>query len=437
MATWPHVQKSAQRRNAGIRNPRALLAWLVIALVGSFGAVLIVRWSLSRADAQFEHHLSTASLPELQKIAKTRDWDPQVYYWLGSRLTQNGRHKEALQALARAAALNPKSSLTRAMLGLALARTDNPGAAEIQMQQAIALNPKLEFPHFALGNLYGRYNKWPQSADELKLAVKLAPNDTEAQYLLALSYGNLYQEDLKMDILERLVKQFPDEPRYLKSLGYVYLFFGRFEDATNLYRHILSLDANDAEGHYLLGRALAEMANTPEEFTTAEHELTLALSTDPNNPNGLLAMGILRFRRNQPAQAAQALERAIKYGVKEQKAWMYLGQSYARLGREEDARRTLAVFQHRASTNRMITQLENRLLNTQDDSADRIKEKADVRMRLIKVYMQDNQYQPALNHLTLLQQQDAGNAEIPALMSICQAKVGLHNAKHDQNSPSM
>jgi Flp pilus assembly protein TadD len=430
MATQSHSNNRLKQSGAAARAPRRILVWLLVLVASAGLAVLLINWGIRRSDAQFERHLETASLPELEQIARTRDWDPKVYYWLGCRLTQNGQHKEAQAALARAAALDPKSALTLAMLGLTLARNDNPGAAEIQMRRAISLNPQLEFPHYALGNLYGRYNKWPQAADELKLAVKLAPTDAEAQYLLALTYGNLYQEDLKMDILERLVQQDPNNPRYLKSLGYVYLFFGRFEKAVDLYHRILSQNPDDAEGHYLLGRALGEMTNTPEQFAIAQQELTTALKTDPNNPNGLLAMGILYFRRNQPALAAKELEHAIKAGVTEQKAWMYLGQSYARMGREEDAKRTLAVFQRRASTSRMITQLENRLLNTEDDSPDRIKEKAEVRMRLVHVYMDDHQYQAALNHLNLLSQQNPNDTEVQKLIVICGTKIDAQKAAH-------
>src|SRR5262249_47963327 len=157
--------------------------------------------------------------------------------------------------------------------------------------------------YFTLGNLYGRYKRWSQAAEQLRKAVDLNPNDLEAQYLLAYCYGEMFQEDKKLDILEKLVKRTPDNIRVLKSLGYVYLFFGKFTEAEELYRRVLKLAPNDLETHYLLGRALAEQANSPEAFAAAERELMGVVAKKPDNPGVHLALGILHIRRNEPAQA--------------------------------------------------------------------------------------------------------------------------------------
>ena len=268
-------------------------------------AVLLAQGWVVYSDNRFQAHLRTAPLPELRSIAKKRDWDPMVYYWLGVRLTQQKHGNEAVQALSRAVGLdphypaarvalekargqakeeeqqrlgkmsipqlqqlaaqqptnpevnywlgarlseerhdreaitplerslmaNPNSAAARAAYGVALARTGHAAQAEAQLKRAIEIDPKLEFAHFSLGSLYGGYARWGEALTELKAAVDLDPDDVDAKYLLATTYGETFQDDKKMEILEALVKRDPSNVRYLKSLGYAYVFFGKFAQA--------------------------------------------------------------------------------------------------------------------------------------------------------------------------------------------------------------
>jgi tetratricopeptide (TPR) repeat protein len=366
-------------------------------------------------ESDRQARLRQASLPELMQVAAKKRDDPIVWYWLGAKLTEMGKQEKSVQALSRSVALNPRSAPSRAALGLVLARLNRASEAEAQLKEGIALNPKLQFAHFALGNLYGKYNRWEQAAVELKTACDLSPDDHEANYLLAVCYGNLFQEDRKMDILERLTQRYPDNLRDLKSLGYVYVFYGKFAQAEALYRHILTLEPNDQETRYLLGRSLAEQAVTPQAFAVAEKELKDVAARVPDNPGVHLALGILFFRRNEPARAVQELERAIALHIPEHKTWLYLGQSYMRVGRTADAQRALATFQRTANTKRLVSQLENRLLNTPADG--------EARLRLVRVYMDDKDYQRARNHLRLLLTQDKGNAQALKLARECDARI--------------
>lgn len=479
---------------ANVRPSSRIVRWAVTLAVCALTAVLLARWWSARAEQRLQAHLQAAPLSELQRLAKQRDWDPQVFYWLGLRLTaagqpdaamqalarasgldpqtagvrdafliarrqafqahlrrasaaelqtltrkrpdnpeafywlgvrltEQGRHREAAAALRRSVALNARSAAARAALGLALARIGQPFEAETELKQALALDPDLTFAHFTLGNLYGRYKRWEQAAPELKAASEQNPGDLETRYLLAICYGELYQEDKKMDVLERLVQDAPNNIRFLKSLGYVYLFFGKFAEAEAKYRQILSLAPNDLETHYLLGRALAELANTPQDFAAAEEELQNVVALAPDNPGGHLALGILFFRRDRPALAIPELERAVKLGDHESKTWMYLGQAYARVGRTADAKRTLTAFQRAASLNRDISHLENRLLNTPETTPAFIRDKNSVRVRLARVLMDDHQYARALRSLDVVLAYDKADAAASKLARECRAHL--------------
>ena len=264
------------------------------------------------AMARQQERLRYMGVPELKQLVALQPNNPESNYWLGVKLTEQGQPNEAVPVLARSLQVNPNSAGARTALGLALARTDKPGEAEEQLKQALALDPKLELAHFTLGSLYYKFGRWEETLKELKTAADLDPNDVDAQYLLATTYGEVFQEDKKLDILENLVRRDPDNTRYLTSLGYVYLFFGKFGQAEALYHKILTLTPNDQEAHYLYGRSLAEQASSPEEFAQAERELTGVIQKVPNDPGVHLALGILYFRRNESARAVPELTRVCR-----------------------------------------------------------------------------------------------------------------------------
>lgn len=388
--------------------------WGLVALGGTAAAAGIANWSATRSEQKFQERLQTASLNELVELTKTRQYDPSLFYTLGLKLMESGKNKEAALALDRSARMNPKYAPARAALGLSLARIDRPIDAEAQLKAAIALDPKLQIAYFSLGSLYGRYSRFVQAKETLIKAVELNPKDLEAKYLLAIAYGNVYQDDKKLELLEQLAGEDPDNVRYLKSLGYVYLFFGKFLQAEANYRHILKLVPDDNETHYLLGRSLAEEASTPEQFADSERELLGVLPKDPKNASIHLGLGILYFRQNKAAQAIPELEQAIKLGITEQKTWLYLGQSYAKAGNNEDSKRTLALFQEKAQYKRMTTQMENRLFN--------IPAEKETRMKLAKLYLTHKDYKSAVSQLQTLLSQDKDNTEAQTLLQSCQGR---------------
>jgi predicted Zn-dependent protease len=149
----------------------------------------------------------------------------------------------------------------------------------------------------------------------------------------------------------------------------------------------------------------------------------------PDNPGVQLALGILYFRRNEPAQAIRHLERAVKLGTTENKTWLYLGQSYMRAGREAEGKRTLAQFQRGARMSRTVSQLENRLLNIPGDTPAQVREKNELRLRLVRVYMEDTNYPRAVGHLRILLESDPGNIEGQKLLRECQTRSEALAAK--------
>ncbi len=397
------------------------IRWAVV-LFASAAAAVCIAWGSARwREGQLRARLATASLPELERAAEQRPWDPAVWRWMGARSMDRGDYQEAVRAYSRRVALEPRSGAAAAALGYAFAKAGRVELAKQQLERAIGLDPRLGMPHYVLGVMYVTQRQWEPAVVELQAASTLDPNNLDAQYQLAQAYGHVYLEDKKMEILERLVKRAPTDIRYLKSLGYVYLFFGRFADGEALYRRILSMAPDDQETHYLLGRALAEQANTPEGFAAAERELKPVEARAPGQPGVHVALGILYFRRDQPAKAITELERAIQAGTGEEKTLLYLGQAYMRVGRTAEGRSTLARFRNESAMRRQISQLQNRVATSAEDTPERKRDRNEARLRLARAFIQDHQFDNAESQLRVLLDQEPKNAEVRQLLRRCES----------------
>lgn len=402
---------------------RRFAVWLGVVSACVLTAVLLAFWWSRWAAASFQASLRDMPTLRLMELARSRDWDPAVFYWLGLRQSFEGRDRDATYSLSRSIALNPNSAPAYAALGVVLGRAGQFPDAERAFKQALAIDPKLQFAHYALGSLYARHQVWPPAIEELKAAIAQNPRDVEARFQLAKCYGEVYQEDRKQELLQQLIREYPRDTRFLKEIGYTYLFYGRFAEAESTYRRIIAAAPEDYETHYLLGRALAEQANTPEAFSRAESELKGVVAHVKDEPGVYLALGILYQHRNEPERAIPEFQRAIDLGEQEQKTWLYLGQCYLRTGKEAEGKAALARFERTARIKRTITQLENRLLNLPAQTPAQRRERTGVQLRLARVYMEDANYPRALNNLHSAQAGGDASPELRQLMRECRRHV--------------
>jgi tetratricopeptide (TPR) repeat protein len=239
---------------------------------------------------------------------------------------------------------------------------------------------------------------WEHAIREFETTVRLEPKNHEAWYWLAQCYGVSYQQDKKFAIMQKLVKEHPQVAKYHQSLGASYLYYGRLEEAERHLRRALELDPQDVDTRLFYGRALAEKADAPQRFSQAERELKAVLKAMPQSVDAHVAMGILHFRRGEYARAIRMLERAMQLGNYEEKTLFFLGQSYLRLGRLQDGKRTIERYQQISDQSRTLQHLENRILNAPDD--------LDARLRLAELYHKTGQFQRALFQLReILQRQ--------------------------------
>jgi tetratricopeptide (TPR) repeat protein len=380
---------------------RKVLQWTFISL----GCVVAVSAAAALMTSERVERWRLRRLTTRQLLERSRqsEMNPLVWEYLGRRLHAEKRHAEELEAVAKSVALDPNVAQTHAGLGVALAENGQAPQAVYELNYALKLNPRLASAHFALGNLYMNQKMWRDAINSLQATVKENPQHQRAWFLLAVCYGKVHEAPTKRTLLERLTRERPDEPTYQKELAYEYLFFNQFAQAEACAQRALKVKPKDVEARYILGRALAELADVPNEYRQAQRELDVALRADAHNPHGRLALGILHFRKGDYAPAARELEHAIAHGVPETKAKMLLGQAYLRLGREREGKSWLNAYRREGETMREIRQLELRLAESPTD--------VPMRMQLAKLFLRVGRLKPAEEQLHIILQRQPDHAE--------------------------
>jgi tetratricopeptide (TPR) repeat protein len=359
------------------------LRWTIL-LVLILSATAAAAWLWS-SDAMTKRRLRRMTLPQLEKLwAEQKREDPLLYAELGKRLNQARRYADAAAVLRSAVLMKSDTAELYAELGLALSRSGQPVEAEVMCRRALELKKDMPLAHFVLGNLYGKAKLWEHAIREFETTLRLEPENDEARYWLAQCYGVSYQQDKKLAIVEKLVKEHPQVAKYHQSLGASYLYYGRLDEAERHLQTALKLDPKDLDTRLFYGRALAEKADSPQRFQQAERELRAVLNTAPQSVDAHAALGVLHFRQGRFARAAEELERATKLGNYEEKTLFFLGQSYLRLGRLPDGKKTLERYQRVSDQSRTIQHLENRILNAPDDLP--------ARLRLAQLYHATGQF---------------------------------------------
>ena len=108
----------------------------------------------------------------------------------------------------------------------------------------------------------------------------------------------------------------------------------KWDEAAKLYQAILTIDTDNFEGNYKLGILYI----TLQDMNNAFVYLDKALKLQKNNPQVLYQMGTLMFFNDKFKDAINYLEQANKLNINTSLLYMYLGISYEKTGKTNEAK---------------------------------------------------------------------------------------------------
>ncbi|MBT7862492.1 MAG: tetratricopeptide repeat protein [Gemmatimonadetes bacterium] len=306
----------------------------------SLARVLLEMGQLDRSMTQFQTVLQSDSLHVgallglSEILARIRD--PVAALEVAKRAVEIRRDEQTLQRLAVA------------WLGV-----DQPHNAYLMIVEAIQMDPDRATLHELMGALQMAQGDVAAAQTSLERAVELDPTSHEASFALgSLSCERLGRCVEGLDFLQRAVSLAPDSVRYRVAAGRALLQAQRIRDAMTVFEEAADRDPSSVDAQLGLGVSRLGLGMHAE----AARALEKALKLDPVHPDIRLQLASVyhRLGRSAQAEAQRAAHKRIDPYVAEMgrlrglaqpgrmpEAHFELARLYARLGHDEGTVRSL------------------------------------------------------------------------------------------------
>jgi len=240
--------------------------------------------------------------------------DADAFYKQGLAYKQEGKSEQAIEALERAVAVNPKHYMAWASLGnlYKTVRKDIPRAVGAY-EHAVEGIKKDKVVWENLGMAYYRNNQVDQALKALITASTIDPNDAEIRFNLGTVRRQKGDVAGAITDLEAAVKLKPDDAQFVNNLGVAYRHAKRNDDAIKAFQKAIALKPTDAGFHFNLAVAYRRQTEkNPDMIPQAIAEYEQATSLDPGNAEGWFDLGFMYKQDHQNDKAITAFNRYLE-----------------------------------------------------------------------------------------------------------------------------
>jgi len=214
---------------------------------------------------------------------------------------------------------------------------------------------------FEQGRASMRAREYAAAAAAFERAVQLEPAEVDAWFRLGLARSANGEPDAAIRAYTKAVELDPEHAKANNNIANVLFRRGDYEQALQWYERALASEPNYMLARYHQGWVLRHF-NRNEEAETAFRQ---CLQLEPKNNREyatrfdcLFFAGTLRFRAGDHEAAAQAMEQMLAANKNHVEARYYLGMSYRRLGRIDEAREQLEIHRRMTRAARRDTIIE-------------------------------------------------------------------------------
>ena len=210
----------------------------------------------------------------------------------------------------------------------------NYGCAEILLKQALKKNPINTKTNELLAYVYANTGKKEEAFKHLSIACREANCSATALYYYSIYQINLelYSEAIQ-SIHESIKKVGGEYIEALVNLGFIYSKIGEKEIALLNYQKAVSLNPNQSELHFNVGRELQDLERYDESLRAYKN----AINLNNNYSEALLNQGIVLKKIKQLDKAIDSIKKAVELNPLLPEAQSSLGHTLVELKRHEEA----------------------------------------------------------------------------------------------------
>jgi tetratricopeptide (TPR) repeat protein len=331
------------------------------------------------AQAMTAGKLSLAE-KDLHSVLRTAPEDYRALDLLGVVRVLQHRESEAEDLFRRTIQKKPDFAPAHAHLGLLFVQKGRTEEAIPQLREALQIDASRHDASDALVQILqdqaraavatGDYSK---ALPLLTEAEKYAPDNFDVQFELGTVELQLSLWENAVETFQRTLKLRPSDPLALYNVGRAFMGLSRFDEARQQFARYVEARPGDASGHCALGMTLAALERAPEARQQFERSIALApeqtesyfrlglldlgakdldeaatnfrqvLTDDSKHAGALSGLGRVAFEQKRYLDAIDLLQRAIASDDSLREAHYYLGLTFVRVGRKEEADNQLQI----------------------------------------------------------------------------------------------
>ena len=258
-------------------------------------------------------------------------------YLRGRLLQVEGRMEEALEEYERVVAMDPRSASAQRALSQVWSGLGDPVRAREHAAAAVELDPTSVELRRELAFTLMATDRSGEASALLEALVAGGDESIDTRLSLLALYLDADEIDEAEKLGRGLVAKNPTEGTSYLALGSVYETEERWQEARKLYRDGVRRVPEDARLYDALARVAQALDRPDEEIELLEKRLEI----DSEDPGALARLTELHLSRHDLAAAAKVVERVVTSAPTDLDARVQLGGLYYKLGRSEDAVRTL------------------------------------------------------------------------------------------------
>ena len=259
-------------------------------------------------------------------------------------VVQPGLQRVAVNAKAEPLVASPAEGVAEALFGLAASLNDS-GSADVSvlyLRLALHLRPDFALANILLGDRFDQLRKFEDAIEAYRGIEPNSPYRRMAVMAMALDQTRLDRHDAAVIELRRLTTANPKDVEAWIAMGDAYRALNKDAEALQAFDRAVEALGTPAARDWRVFYARANVKDKLKDWKAAEADTQLALKLAPNEAQLLNYLGYSWVERGERIpEALTMLERATKLRPYDGYIMDSVGWAYFKLGRYEDAARTL------------------------------------------------------------------------------------------------